>query len=270
MPFTLAHPAAIAPFWPLVRRGHMPVCAFAIGAMSPDFEYLWRLSTEWKWSHSPLGLLYFCLPVGLLVLTLWVGVVREPTRRLLALPSARLPTSSRWWLLAGAGILAGAATHIAWDGFTHGFGWAVHLVPALRSRMSVGGVDVPLFNILQHLSTTIGGLVVVAWLWHELRTGTPRGLMIAWRVAVFTALGAVMAVVGIWNAARLGTASESSSLQIQVGRAAIGALLGLAMGLLAYGVVHRLVVAVSKDQAGRRSHAVLKTTNRHQHRTSQP
>jgi len=244
VPFTLAHPAAIAPFWPLVRRGHMPVCAFAIGAMSPDFEYLWRLSTEWKWSHSPLGLLYFCLPVSLLTLALWVGVVREPTRGLLALPSAGLGSSGRWWLLASAAILAGAATHIVWDGFTHGFGWAVRLVPLLRTRMSVGGVDLPLFNILQHLSTITGGIVVLTWLWSELRAGTPRALMMPWRVAVFTALGTVMGAVGVWNAARWGTASDYSSLQILVGRAAIGALLGLAMGLLAYAVMYRLVVTV--------------------------
>ena len=244
MPFTLAHPAAIAPFWPLVRRGHMPVCAFAIGAMSPDFEYLWRLSTEWKWSHSPPGLLYFCLPVSLLTLAFWVGVVREPTRRLLALPSVGLSSSGLWWLVASAAILAGAATHIVWDGFTHGFGWAVRLVPLLRTRISVGGVDLPLFNILQHLSTITGGIVVLAWLWSELRAGTPRALMMPWRVAVFAALGTVMGAVGVWNAARWGTASDYSSLQILVGRAAIGALLGLAMGLLAYAVMYRLVVTV--------------------------
>jgi len=241
VPFTLGHPAAIAPLWPLVRRGYMPVCAFAIGAMSPDFEYLWRLSTEWEWGHSPLGLVYFCLPVGLVVLALWVWVVREPVRHLLALPSARLPTFGRWWFVAGASILAGAATHIMWDGLTHGFAWAVHLFPVLRTRISAGRVDVPLFNALQHLSTTVGGLAVLAWLWHELRTGTPRRLMTAWRIVVFTVLGAVMAALAVWNAARCGTATDYSSFQIQVGRAAIGALLGLAVGLLLYGVVYRLV-----------------------------
>ncbi len=250
MPFTLAHPAAIAPFWPLVRRGYIPVCAFAIGAMSPDFEYLWRLSTEWKWSHSPLGLLYFCLPVSLLALCLWVGVVREPIRRLLALPSTRLPTSGRWWFLAGVAILTGAATHLIWDGFTHGFGWAVHLAPVLRAPVSLGGVSVPVSNILQHVSTTVGGVLGLAWLWHELRTGTPRRLAMPWRIAVFTAFGAVMTAVGLWNAARWGTASDYSSRQIQVGRAAIGALLGLAIGLLVYGVVHRLVVGMSERPRG--------------------
>jgi len=67
--------------------------------------------------------------------------------------------------------------------------------------------------------------------------------MTAWRIVVFTVLGAVMAALAVWNAARWGTAADSSSFQIQVGRAAIGALLGLAVGLLLYGVVYRLVTA---------------------------
>jgi len=96
------------------------------------------------------------------------------------------------------------------------------------------------------VSTTVGGVLGLAWLWHELRTGTPRRLAMPWRIAVFTAFGAVMTAVGLWNAARWGTASDYSSRQIQVGRAAIGALLGLAIGLLVYGVVHRLVVGMSE------------------------
>jgi len=83
---------------------------------------------------------------------------------------------------------------------------------------------------------------VLTWLWSELRAGTPRALMMPWRVAVFAALGTVMGAVGVWNAARWGTASDYSSLQILVGRAAIGALLGLAMGLLAYALMYRLAV----------------------------
>ncbi len=110
----------------------------------------------------------------------------------------------------------------------------------------MGVVGVPLFNILQHLSTAVGGVVVLAWLWHELRAGTPRGLLMPWRIAVFTAFGAVMTTVGVWNAVRWGTALDYWSLQIQVGRAAIGGLVGLAIGLLAYGVVHRVVVRVSE------------------------
>src|SRR5207247_10477572 len=71
MPFTLAHPAAIAPLWPLVRRGYMPVCAFASGAMSPDFACLWRLGTACGWGQRPLGWLCVCLPGGLAVRALW-------------------------------------------------------------------------------------------------------------------------------------------------------------------------------------------------------
>jgi hypothetical protein len=153
MPFTLSHPAILAPFWPLVRRNHLPLCALAIGTLSPDFEYLWRLRTEWRWSHTPLGVLYFCLPVALAALGLWVALLRIPTRRLLAMPPASLSTSGRWWILAAAAIVIGATTHVVWDGFTHGAGWATNLAPVLRQRVRVGGLGIPTFNLLQHLST---------------------------------------------------------------------------------------------------------------------
>jgi len=227
-----------------VRRGYIPLSAFAIGAMSPDFEYLWRMKTEWKWSHTPVGVLSYCLPVSLLVLALWVGVAREPVRGLLALPSAKVSPSVRWWSLSVVAILMGAATHVVWDGFTHGFGWAVQLAPVLRSKVSGGvGPDMAFYNVLQHVSTAVGGLVVLAWLWRELRSGTPRSLGAPWRIAVLSSVGILMIILAVWNAGRVGAATDYWSLQIQVGRAAIGALVGLAAGLFVYAVAFRLVRA---------------------------
>jgi Domain of unknown function (DUF4184) len=243
MPFTLSHPAAAAPFWPLVRRNWLPLSALAIGTLSPDFEYLWRLRTEWRVSHTPLGILDFCLPVGLAALALWVYVLRTPTRRLLALPPAPLDTPPRWWLFSAAAIVLGAATHIVWDGFTHGFDWALRLAPGLQHTVRVGSLAIPVFNLLQHASTVIGGLIVLGWLVREIRDGEPKALLVPWRISVCGALVATAGLLAVWNALRAGTVSGYWSGQVLVSRAGVGGLLGLGVALVVYAVVYRLIAA---------------------------
>jgi len=241
MPFTLSHPAAVAPLWPLVRRNLLPLSALVIGTLSPDFEYLWHLGTGPKCSHTAPGVLYFCLPAGILALGLWVGVVRDPIRRLLAISPSRLSASARWWLLSGVAIIVGAATHLTWDGFTHASGWATRIVPVLRARILVAGIGIPVFNILQHVSTAIGGLVVVGWLVHEVRAGEPRALLKPWRISVFASFGAVAAAFAGWNGLRGGAGTDYWGIQIAVRRGLVGGLLGLGLAVVGYGVIYRLL-----------------------------
>ncbi|HET9709544.1 MAG TPA: DUF4184 family protein [Gemmatimonadales bacterium] len=250
MPFTLSHPAAAAPFWPLVRRNWLPLSALAIGMLSPDFEYLWRLRTEWRVSHTPLGILDFCLPTGLAALGLWVHLVRTPTRDLLALPKDVRDTSPRWWLVSAAAILLGAATHIVWDGFTHGFDWAVRLVPGLQHTVRLGSLSIPVFNLVQHTSTVIGGLIVLGWLVHEIRGGEPRALLAPWRITACGALVTVAGLVAMWNALRGRSVIGYWSGQVLLSRAGVGGLLGLGVGLVAYAIAYRVIrAAPARDSA---------------------
>jgi hypothetical protein len=64
------------------------------------------------------------------------------------------------WLVVSVSVLAGAASHILWDGFTHGHGCFVGMMPALANRVDILGVNMPVFKILQHASTAVGGGVV--------------------------------------------------------------------------------------------------------------
>lgn len=246
MPFTLSHPAAIALFRRLVRRGHLALSALAIGTMSPDFEYLWRLRPAWKWSHTWLGLFYFCLPVGLATLAVWVFFVRDPVRVLLALPNSKLALTPRWWLQAAGAIIIGALSHVVWDGFTHGYDWASALFPVLWSRVVVAGVSIRWFNVLQHLSTVFGGLVVLGWLARELAKGSPRALLLPWRIRVFAGGAALTAALGVWNATRWGRASDHWTPQVQLAHAAVGGLLGCGIAVLMYAAFHRSIVPSSE------------------------
>src|SRR4051794_37548860 len=132
--------------------------------MTPDFEYLLRLAPRGSFGHTPAGLVVFCLPVGLLVWTVYQQLVRPASLTLLpaGLRDAVAPLNAGILSVAAA-ILIGAASHPLWDSFTHGHGWGVRQVPALATPLHAQGRTVPLFKLLQHASTVLGLLVVTCW-----------------------------------------------------------------------------------------------------------
>ena len=245
MPFTLSHPAAVALLGPVARRGRLPLAALAIGAMSPDFEFFLHLRPLARWSHSLPGLITFCLPAGLLVLAVWELVARDPVRHLLGFRTDRRRDRQGldWWWRAALGVVLGAATHLVWDGFTHGGYWGVQLVPALRTTaLSVGERNIPWFNVLQHLSTAVGGCVVLAWGAREAARAGAHSVFArsAWRWLVVVAAVAFSITVGLWNGARWGLGAGFFGVQVWLGRVAVAALLGLGVALLVYSVAHRI------------------------------
>src|SRR6185295_14226025 len=117
MPFTfLAHQAPVLPL-KLLRPAHVSGTALVIGSMAPDFEYFIRGQPFSTISHTLVGQVVFCLP-----LTFLVGwLVRDLLGPLLGRFRPTTPILSVRYL---ACALAGSLSHVAWDGFTHGDGWA--------------------------------------------------------------------------------------------------------------------------------------------------
>ncbi|MFJ7209688.1 DUF4184 family protein [Streptomyces sp. NPDC098789] len=125
MPYALAHPAAVLPFC----RGRLAPSALVAGAMVPDWAERLPIPGAGLTSHQPLGAVTIDLVFGLLLLTLFHGLLKRP---LLDLASARararlvIPGSGlRWRSWADTGyvvlsVVIGATTHILWDGLTHG------------------------------------------------------------------------------------------------------------------------------------------------------
>ena len=165
MPLTFAHPAAVLPGHTWLRRW-IPFPALVIGSMSPDFEYFLRLEPVGHWGHTAVGIILFCLPIGLIVYALYRHVIAP------ALPSILPPIlSGRWtqdssaapqglwrWVGAAMGIVIGATTHVIWDSFTHATGAMVSRISILQVTFAT----IPVYKFLQHGSTLIG-LVVIAW-----------------------------------------------------------------------------------------------------------
>jgi hypothetical protein len=241
MPLTPAHTAAA---WPLGRLlPSLPLDALVIGTMVPDFQYLLELAPRGRFGHSPLGLLAFCLPVGLLTWALYRQVVR-PAGLLLAPPGLRasLVAGHTTVLPVIVAVLLGAASHVFWDSFTHAQGWAVHRIPALSTAVHLEGVgDMALFKLLQHGSTILGITAVTIWAWRWFRR-QPRSARIYDQKSGSRALLilGMLVAAGAGGAFLNGLRGLSRGPAVGFGYAAVGGMAALGIASLVFGLVVRL------------------------------
>src|SRR5580698_10436082 len=82
MPFTISHAAVVLPFSRLLARWRL-LSAAVIGAMVPDFGLFFPWRVHRFETHSTLGLLTFCLPVGLASYWIFQGLIKTPVLELL-------------------------------------------------------------------------------------------------------------------------------------------------------------------------------------------
>lgn len=252
MPFTLAHPAAVLPL-----RRYLPLSALVAGSLAPDFEYPLRLAAVSRFSHTPGGILYFCVPVGLLSLWLFHRLIKRPAVLLLPecvrrrigfpLPPFRFWPAGRLLVLLLA-LAVGALTHVAWDSFTHEYGWVVERWPALQANVfTAAGHELRLYKVLQYGSSVLGLLVLALCFTYWLlsgpaaESGGAAGLpeRMRRRVVAAIVLSTLAAAVGVG----LLTASPEAGLhaaQVFVVQAAIGGMLGFAACLLLYSLTWQL------------------------------
>src|SRR5215467_2275849 len=76
MPFTFSHPAIVLPL--TKTRLKLSATALIIGSMIPDFEYFIRMRDRSKYSHTLTGIVWFDIPLAVLVCFLFHHVVRNP------------------------------------------------------------------------------------------------------------------------------------------------------------------------------------------------
>lgn len=176
MPFTVSHVAAVLPVHRWLSRAGLFTAA-VIGSMSPDFGViLFHDFGRWR-THSAMGLVRFCLPVGLAALAITRYVVKPAFVEILPdgaylRASAKGPTAGRMgllgWCYAALAILAGAITHLVWDGFTHEGAPGVRMFPVLDEvGPDIDGHTLRVWRLLQYGSSIAGLVAVVAalWLW---------------------------------------------------------------------------------------------------------
>jgi len=169
MPFTFSHPAIVLPL-PLLPRQWFSLTGMVIGSIIPDFEYFLRMKVRSDYSHTVGGLFWFDLPVALLLAFLFHNLIRDSLfdnlpqilqTRLLSYKKFNWTTYFKAnWPIVSVSIIIGAASHLLWDSFTHEHGYFVSALPTLAETVNVYGTQLPIFKILQHSSTLIGGLII--------------------------------------------------------------------------------------------------------------
>jgi len=247
MPFTISHAAVVLPFSRLLARWRL-LSAVVVGAMVPDFGLFFPWPMHRFETHSAGALFSFCLPVG--VATYWVFQYFIKAPVLEVLPEGAYarwrPFSSpadfasiRQWILVAVGVLAGAATHIVWDAFTHEKARGVRMIPWLEEPIDIGAHHMGGVRFLQDGSSLIGLAVVLGLLAYGLRRGPDqpvrtRPLRAAERRAwvVLYVLAAVTLSVVWWSWEPVG-----HSLTAVANGIAVAALRGLALGLLCISLV---------------------------------
>jgi hypothetical protein len=167
MPATFpSHAAAVLPL-KLWRPRWFDGVALVVGSMAPDLGYPLIGLVSLPDTHSALALLWWNLPVTLVV----AALVR------LGAPRIAVHLPARWFALPDYGVLGrvrhrwhvtvssallGALSHEVWDGFTHNpelGGWAARRLPVLWGDAWPGW---PWWYVLQYVSTLVGGLVTIA------------------------------------------------------------------------------------------------------------
>lgn len=169
MPFTFSHPALVLPLTYLPRHW-FSLTGLVIGSLTPDFEYFLRMRIRSDYSHTIVGLLWFDLPLGLVLAFIFHNIVRNSL-----VDNMPIILKSRcfafkqfdWnryfrknWLIVIISVLIGALSHVLWDSFTHDDGYFVRRFPELATSISLLGIQVPIVKILQHVSSFIGAIVI--------------------------------------------------------------------------------------------------------------
>jgi hypothetical protein len=205
MPFTGSHPAAVLP---LMRLG-LPPSALVIGSMVPDLSYYLPIPVNSAVAHTIVGIFSIDLPLGLLCFAIWqllvapLAVAVAPAGLRSRLPRPVPPRAWRWQsddlrrgLLLVVALLAGAATHVLWDEFTHidRFGyWHVPWLAEMHGPLAG-------YRWAQYASTVGGALVLVLaarswWRSAPITDPTPRSGL-SDRAGSVVLAGVVLATLG--------------------------------------------------------------------------
>lgn len=164
MPFTPAHPAIVLPF---LKARYVSATGLVMGSVAPDFEYFFKLSVDSHHSHTLPGIVYFDIPVVILLSFLFHLIVKKNLienlpvwfqcrfHDTLMVDFKTYFRNHYFIFIISAGL--GAASHIFWDGFTHENGFFVQALPIYDDTVvPYQGARYPLFYALQHVSTAVG------------------------------------------------------------------------------------------------------------------
>lgn len=170
MPFTFSHPALILPLHYLPRKW-FSLTGLVIGSLTPDFEYFIRMKVQSIYSHTFSGIFWFDLPLAIVLSFIFHNIIKKDLYQnspkniqLRILGYTKFNWNSyfkRHWVVVLISIFIGVASHLFWDSFTHDHGYFVNNIQVLRGSVVLFDKQIPILKIGQHLSTLIGGTIIL-------------------------------------------------------------------------------------------------------------
>jgi hypothetical protein len=170
MPFTVSHSALVLPF---LKNKRLSATALIVGAMSPDFEYFFKMKTQSEFSHTFLGILLVDFPLGFIVMFVFHEIIKKPMIENLPFYFQHRMQELKelnWFvyfknnvLIVLISLFLGDVSHLFWDSFTHLDGYFVERIPFLRLEI----YSIHLNDIAQYLSSIIG-LIFISIYIHNL------------------------------------------------------------------------------------------------------
>jgi hypothetical protein len=170
MPFTLSHPALVLPLNFLPKKW-FSITGLVIGSMAPDLQAFFTDDADKTQTHTWWGILYFCIPVSLVLAFLYHLAVREMLithlPRFFQLKYIRykdfdwVSYFKKNWLIIIISIGIGAASHLFWDSFSHFDGFFIKGNTALQGNTQIRGQSLEIPFLIQYLNSGIGLLIVL-------------------------------------------------------------------------------------------------------------
>ncbi|RYY15268.1 MAG: DUF4184 family protein [Chitinophagaceae bacterium] len=170
MPFTLSHPALVLPL-NLLPKKWFSITGLVIGSLAPDLQAFFTTEADKAHTHTWWGILWFCIPVSLVLAFLYHLSVREMLithlPRFFQLKYIRykdfdwVAAFKKNWHVVIISIAIGAASHLFWDSFSHFDGFFIKGRSSLQGNAQIGGKSVEIPFLIQYLNSGIGLLIVL-------------------------------------------------------------------------------------------------------------
>ncbi|MEV8632320.1 DUF4184 family protein [Streptosporangium sp. NPDC051023] len=247
MPFTPSHVAAVLPLISSARiRRFLDPWALALGTMVPDLPIFFSFLPDYGIWHSLRGVVTLDLFAVVVLLAVFHGLLRDPLTALLPASLAGKAASlapegyglRRLPAVVAGGVL-GSLTHLLWDSFTHSYslevwGWAWLAAPVVG--------PLPVFRVLQYVSTVVGLAAVLWWSRRGLSRMEPVALPERLALPVLVRRGVILAtmIATLMGAAAWPRIYPPSSRAELITRLGAGMVVGFCALLIAYAVMWQL------------------------------
>lgn len=207
MGFTFSHPALILPFKYLPRK-YYSLSGLVMGSMAPDFEYFLRLDNQSAFSHTFKGVFLFDIPFSIIALIFFHEIMRNILiKNTPSFIKERLTflLEMNWFdylkkniLVVLYSIFLGVYTHLLWDNYTALNGYFVRNNIFLTSQHFFFGIEFFNYKILKHLSSLVGGGVLLYVFFKLPREKTlilPNKYF--WLISFFIFIGCIFVYIGV-------------------------------------------------------------------------